>query len=311
MEGERIEGCWPKDGGSNRRKRLRGEAERIFLHGMPVQLKDLTIVPHYKMWDPSEAFDPTGDEDSKEAEDQISLAPDEGPRMPYQSRREPLSRQTWLALYKEVAPRVQKELDDVVENTINAGKKAGALGCEHKLGKRVGEDIPGMIEKATSIQNACLQMQETANRIAVKDANPGFPQTGSHCTMNDRHSEPGECDSLNCYTTDAKFKKAIAALKKRNEKCYDEWEATVDQAANQCSKAPKAPPAAKPLPPGVAALASVAGQPPPKEAAAAAPATAPAGAVPSPKESSSAAVAFFTGASVGERSRAERMRCFL
>ena len=49
MEGERVEGCWPKDGGRQRR-RLRGEAERIYLHGLPAQMKDLSIVPHYKMW---------------------------------------------------------------------------------------------------------------------------------------------------------------------------------------------------------------------------------------------------------------------
>ncbi|CAL1145603.1 unnamed protein product [Cladocopium goreaui] len=127
-------------------------------------------------------------------------------------------------MYKEVAPRVQQELDDIVQQTIDAGKKARLMACEHKLGKHVGEDIPGKIEKATSMQNACLQMQEIANRIAVKDANMGFPKTaGSRCTMNDRVSEPGECDYLNCYTTDDKFKKAIAALKKRNDKCYDAW----------------------------------------------------------------------------------------
>ncbi|CAJ1343928.1 unnamed protein product, partial [Effrenium voratum] len=232
LEGELVEGCWPKDGGSARRTHLLGKGDRIFLHGMPVEMKDMTIVPHYNMWDPGEAADPVGDEDSREVEDQLATANLQGPRMPYQSRREPLSRDGWLTFYKNVAPRVQQEMDKVAQNTIEAGEKAGLAACEHKLGHRLGADIPGRIEKAAAVQNACLQMQETANRIAVADANTGFARIGGiKCTMNDRVSEPGECDYLNCYATNARFKKAILALKKRNDECY---EATQDSEANTC-----------------------------------------------------------------------------
>ncbi|CAE7473603.1 unnamed protein product, partial [Symbiodinium sp. CCMP2456] len=62
MEGELVEGCWPRDGGSARRKHLHGEAERIYLHDLPAELKDLSIVPHYSAWDPGEKVDPVADE---------------------------------------------------------------------------------------------------------------------------------------------------------------------------------------------------------------------------------------------------------
>lgn len=318
LEGELVEGCWAKDGGSMRRRQLRGEADRIFLHGLPVQRKDLTVVPHYKMWDPEEAFDPTGDEDSPEVEDQLALAPLQGTRMPYQSRREPLSRDSWVALYKDVAPRVQKAMDQVVKETIDAGTKASSIRCEDKLGKVLGEDIPGKIEKAAAMKNACLQMQEIANRIAIKQ-DAGFPHVdGIKCTMNDSVSEPGECDYLNCYTNDARFREAIKSLKKRNDRCYDEWEAKVNQQTNRCAQEP---PASTPPAPAAASAAGAAAVKAKEQPAPAAPTEPSAPAVPAAapalqaKEGGIGAALMTEGPAdvpvSSARSRVARLRCFL
>eukprot|EP00913_Durusdinium_trenchii_P027253 g25568.t1 len=325
LEGELVEGCWAKDGGSMRRRQLRGarlRARRWGRRGL-----DLTVVPHYKMWDPEEAFDPTGDEDSPEVEDQLALAPLQGTRMPYQSRREPLSRDSWVALYKDVAPRVQKAMDQVVKETIDAGTKASSIRCEDKLGKVLGEDIPGKIEKAAAMKNACLQMQdgqllfsfeaffhgrlgvteEIANRIAIKQ-DAGFPHVdGIKCTMNDSVSEPGECDYLNCYTNDARFREAIKSLKKRNDRCYDEWEAK--------------PPASTPPAPAAASAAGAAAVKAKEQLAPAAPTEPSAPAVPAAapalqaKEGGIGAALMTEGPAdvpvSSARSRVARLRCFL
>jgi len=233
MEGELVEGCWPRDGGSARRKHLHGEAERIYLHDLPAELKDLSIVPHYSAWDPGEKVDPVADEGSHEAADQRALAFQQGTRMPYQSVREPLSRENWIAMYKLTAPRIQGDMDKVVSAAMEDAAKAKTLRCEERNGKHVGEDVPGKLEKAYAVQQACLRMQETANRIAVGDANKGFARIGGIECGRSRGSE-GACEYLNCHVADDKFKDALATLKKRNDACYEEWENTAEEDVQTC-----------------------------------------------------------------------------
>ncbi|CAE7540339.1 unnamed protein product [Symbiodinium sp. CCMP2592] len=81
-------------------------------------------------------------------------------------------------MYKLTAPRIQGDMDKVVSATIEDAAKAKTLRCEERNGKHVGEDVPGKLEKAYAVQQACLRMQETANRIAVGDANKGFARIG-------------------------------------------------------------------------------------------------------------------------------------
>eukprot|EP00931_Biecheleriopsis_adriatica_P087823 TRINITY_DN62239_c0_g1_i1.p1 TRINITY_DN62239_c0_g1~~TRINITY_DN62239_c0_g1_i1.p1 ORF type:complete len:464 (+),score=84.37 TRINITY_DN62239_c0_g1_i1:40-1431(+) len=261
MGGEMVEACWDKDGGAARRARLNGKEKVVYLNGMTPVRKDINIVPHYPLWDPQEQHEPVDAEGSPEAEGELALAPNGGQRMPYQSKRELLSRDAWVAAYKEVAPRVQRALDEQVKAIEEFGSedRVKDVKCQDRTGETMGDDIPGMIVKATTIQQSCMSMQEIANRIAVGDQNASFADTAAdgtrlHCvhTEDAESSEVLGCLRLNCYGKDVKFDEALARLRKQNDHCgsvWDDEERNAETAVDDQNKADAASPAEESMAP--------------------------------------------------------------
>jgi len=213
VAGKKIRGCWFKDFQKARRARLASVEGRTYLKGENAKEKELAVIPHYPIWDPAGAPDPPGEEDANDAEDAADADDAEivaGARMPYQWRPETLSRKAWIRKYQEAAPRVQ-QLMDALDGTATS-----TWASQTFLGSNDGRNLK-RVEKAVSVQRACLQMQELARSIAPRATFADKSGGASLQCVKEASGEDGQllkpdCVALNCYASSPDWKSAMAKL---------------------------------------------------------------------------------------------------
>merc|ERR1711985_205620 len=90
------------------------------------ELEKLVSIPHYPLWDPGDSRMPSEVGGNTGHAGNVL-------KYPYQSRREPLSREGWIDSYKQAAPRIQNTMDDQVANVIEWGPKANNIDCTQDI----------------------------------------------------------------------------------------------------------------------------------------------------------------------------------
>merc|ERR1712232_173630 len=111
--GRQAKGCYDRDFGESRHERITSKEGRKYLYaGMDgreaeAQEQSLLVIPHYNLWDPGDQR--MNGEAGGQPEDPSHIL-----RWPYNSRREPLSREAWINDYKQAAPRIQSTIDSMV-----------------------------------------------------------------------------------------------------------------------------------------------------------------------------------------------------
>lgn len=216
--GRQSKGCFDRDFGESRKERILSKEGRKYLFkGMEgrdgVQKEEkLVVIPHYPLWDPGDARmngEPGGAEDE----------PSHLLRFPYQSRREPLSREAWIESYKKAAPRIQRTLDVAVENVKEWGPKANDIECM--------QDIEGRLTKINLFRRECRKHQDLGMSLApytpfksdVPDVKPDGTLTGAFHKVKCSMGGQGMCENLNCYSDDVDLLKGIAQIGERERTC--------------------------------------------------------------------------------------------
>lgn len=210
--GRSAKGCYFRDFGVAKKKRVDATDGRKYLFaGMDgldgtQQEQRLVVIPHYPLWDPGDerTSNEAGGDEEHAAHNLL---------FPYQSRREPLSRETWVDNYKQAAPRIQRMMDTTSDNVKEWGPKANDIDCT--------QDILGRITKVNLFRKECKKMQALENRVApntpfestVPDGKGGFIPV--KCIMGGQ----GMCQGLNCYSDDVDLIKGIDQMKERSKTC--------------------------------------------------------------------------------------------
>eukprot|EP00933_Yihiella_yeosuensis_P009183 TRINITY_DN11499_c1_g4_i1.p1 TRINITY_DN11499_c1_g4~~TRINITY_DN11499_c1_g4_i1.p1 ORF type:complete len:497 (-),score=97.41 TRINITY_DN11499_c1_g4_i1:50-1540(-) len=210
LAGRTTKGCFEKPEFANvLADRAKAHDGRTFIAGVTPVKKTLTVIPHYRLWDPSEGLE--GDSESGDHES-TSVIP--GSKVPYELHSEPMSRKAWIEGYKKAAPQVQRMMDLIEHNAKNEwGPNANRMDCD---GTGSGESIERKIEKIVSAQQMCKEMQSTAYSIAqgVK-----FDEKSNDVPVHCQIGAGGVCDALNCYTGDIDFDHAFGQLRARQRQC--------------------------------------------------------------------------------------------
>jgi len=210
--GRTAKGCYDRDSGVARRARVTATDGRKYLFsGMDgldstQEEQKLVVIPHFPIWDPGDQR-MAGEEGGAEGHAAQNLV------FPYQSRREPLSREAWVDNYKQAAPRIQRVMDVQAENVKEWGPKANDIDCT--------QDIRGRISKIRLIRRECKKHQQLVFNIApntpfesnVPDGQGGFIPV--KCQMGGQ----GMCQALNCYSDDADLIKGITQMNERAKTC--------------------------------------------------------------------------------------------
>lgn len=211
--GRTAKGCYFRDSGVSKTKRVRADEGRAYLFaGMEgqesqEQEQKLVVIPHYQLWNPEDTRTPkeVGGKNKEHAAHELQF--------PYQSRREPLSREAWIDAYKNAAPAIQRMMDTDSEKVKEWGPKANDIDCT--------QDVSGFLGKAKNFRRECKKHQEIINMLAphtpfessVADGKGGF--TPVNCVM----GEQGMCQSLNCYSDDVDVLKGLDQLNERYKTC--------------------------------------------------------------------------------------------
>jgi len=196
----------------SRRKRASGKDGRGYLFAglegqeSKEQEQKLVVIPHYKLWNPE-------DERTPKEEGGLETHPAHNLKFPYQSRKEPLSREAWITGYRTAAPHIQRLMDVEVEHVKEWGPKATQLDCT--------TDIAGVTQKLKVFRRECIKHQSIVNTLApktpfepkVSDGKGGFIPV--QCQM----TKGGMCKALNCYSEDVDVLKSIVQLKEREKTC--------------------------------------------------------------------------------------------
>eukprot|EP00929_Paragymnodinium_shiwhaense_P002344 TRINITY_DN102571_c0_g1_i1.p1 TRINITY_DN102571_c0_g1~~TRINITY_DN102571_c0_g1_i1.p1 ORF type:complete len:702 (+),score=199.40 TRINITY_DN102571_c0_g1_i1:64-2169(+) len=213
-----------------------GQKALLYLGGQKAVQRDLQIVPHYSLWDPG---DP--------AEDGL---PDKNLRLPYQSHREPLSREAWLAKYKEAAPNMQKLMDLLAMRLLDGTSEVDAWSPKDATGPpeadrlvsldncwtqgNAGDDIAGKLDKFLSVQRVCKRMQETERLLAGGSTfSADKAECGAFAWDDEKEArrcgchhgfgkEAGQCKALSCYGDREDVAAAVSALKAKLKSCSKE-----------------------------------------------------------------------------------------
>jgi len=210
--GRTAKGCYFRDNGTVKRKRTISKEGRQYLFqgldGLDSKQAEqkLVVIPHYSLWDPGDSR-MGGEVGGAQDHPANSLL------FPYESRREPLSREAWIDGYKQAAPRIQRMLDTTVDNVKEWGPKANDIDCT--------QDILGRLTKMNFFRRECKKHQALEQHLApntptesnVPDGNGGFIPV--KCIMGGQ----GMCKSLNCYSDDPDLIKGIAQLGERAKTC--------------------------------------------------------------------------------------------
>lgn len=172
------------------------------------ETKQLSIVPHYRIWDPKE-HDDLGDLKQPRAEAGGYFA---GQKLPWEGKERYLSARAWIKEFPRAAPHIQHLLDRVFQ--ILAGKADLAhIPCDGQGNSNGG--IGQLIIGTETAQKSCNDMQQTAGTLAqqLKFGNEADGQM-IHCVMGDG----GRCERLNCYTGNDEIQRALDKLKVRQQK---------------------------------------------------------------------------------------------
>eukprot|EP00929_Paragymnodinium_shiwhaense_P083001 TRINITY_DN44036_c0_g1_i1.p1 TRINITY_DN44036_c0_g1~~TRINITY_DN44036_c0_g1_i1.p1 ORF type:complete len:529 (-),score=100.86 TRINITY_DN44036_c0_g1_i1:59-1645(-) len=229
------------------------KAGRLFNHGLESREVNLKIVPHYRIWDPQEPDDRAKEADGgseqpgPDGSNDVPLVPPT--RMPYEIRREPLSRNAWMKTYRASAPRVQHMLDSMVTQLRDEWSQPGkASTCLGKGGgAAAGDDLNGKLDKFLAVQRSCREMSDIASTLRSEEASADGRFSSQHCgkahdgtcgciRVPENGEEPeadamNDCQALNCYTADTQVQDGIRKLKEKNETCAEEGLADAVKAA--------------------------------------------------------------------------------
>lgn len=210
--GRTAKGCYDRDYGVARRDRVAATDGRKYLFkdmdGLDSTQEEqkLVVIPHFPLWDPGDARMDT-EVVGQEGDPSNNL------QFPYQSRREPLSREAWIDAYKQAAPRIQRVLDMQADNVKEWGPKANDIDCT--------QDIQGRVEKIRLFRRECRKHQGLVDKLApdtpfesnVPDGSGGF------IPVKCEKGGQGMCQSLNCYSDDADLIKGITQMHERAKTC--------------------------------------------------------------------------------------------
>jgi len=169
--------------------------------------KQLSIVPHYRIWNPKE-HDDLGDLKQPRAE---SGGYFEGQKLPWETNQRYLSARAWTKEFPHAAPQIQHLLDRVFQ--VLAGKAdLSQIPCDGQGNQSGG--LGQLIIGTETAQKSCNDMQQTAETLAkeIKFENEANGQM-IHCVMGDG----GRCERLNCYTGNEEIQRALDKLKVRQQ----------------------------------------------------------------------------------------------
>lgn len=189
--------------------------------------KQLSIVPHYRIWNPKERED-VGDLKSPKAE---SGGYFKGQKLPWETSQRYLSARAWIKEFPHAAPQIQHLLDKVFQ-TLAGKADLSQIPCD---GQGTGGGMGQLIVGTETAQKSCNDMQQTAETLAkeIKFENEANGQM-VHCVMGDG----GRCERLNCYTGNEEITRALDKLKVRQQKMCK----AVDEMLSQEEKANGEPP---------------------------------------------------------------------
>lgn len=192
------------------------ENGRLYMAGRAAEPQELVVLPHYSFWDPGDK--PSADLASGQT--YPGESPDTKWQAPFQSRRESLSRETWLEKYAEAAPRMQRRMDLIVKKVKPFAQNMDTASCQ-TANLNCLSAIPSRLLKAKSVQQACQKMQATEMQIRT-----GGPTEFSSETPGKKKVKPincrmgsGKCERLNCYTTERDFVSGMKCIKERLRSC--------------------------------------------------------------------------------------------
>lgn len=221
IAGKKVEGCFiadpfktkpPPDDGEDK------EPGREYMEGRSVREESLVVLPHYPLWDP-------GDKSSDAGFQDIVY------KMPFQSRKEPLSQDAWLQKYAEAAPRMQRVMDRAAAKVVKYSPDPSTHVCRTQSLKCL-DNIGSKLEQTVSVQKACRLMQSLEMRLRKGAPTPFESKApggkGGSTPLNCRVGPGGMCVRLNCYSANLSEtgmtmdKGALSCLQEKLEACLPE-----------------------------------------------------------------------------------------
>merc|ERR1712136_304830 len=186
------------------------DAKRVYLHGRRERDQDLNVVPHFRLWDPEQA--PASGDDGKESGEGAQQPTPQS--MPYEFSGEPLGREAWVTRYPDVAPRIQRVVDEEVARVKDFGSSAEDFSCS--------DDVPAVFERALSVLKECRHVQETAKTLMAGEFPSAVPDGEGHYNkVACIEGGQGQCEALNCHAVDKDLVQQLTHLRARARACRD------------------------------------------------------------------------------------------